>query len=159
MTKILVALLAALSALSALAQTEPQKAGTVPIYRVVVVARTYDASQIFSKRDTAKLKSAKTLDEAGNFLESNRFGAAVVVAYTGGKGDSEKDKTLTEARSMVVRDYLVKNFKMDDTLVKTMGLGKDAAAGMGGGGGVEILIYPAGSDVPYAKNPDISSHQ
>jgi outer membrane protein OmpA-like peptidoglycan-associated protein len=40
MIKILITLLAALSSLSALAQTEPQKPGTVPIYRIVVVART-----------------------------------------------------------------------------------------------------------------------
>jgi outer membrane protein OmpA-like peptidoglycan-associated protein len=120
---------------------------------------TYDAKQIFDKPDTAKLKSPKTLDEAGKFLASNKFGTAVVVAYTGGKGDSEKDKTLTEARTMVVRDYLVKNFSMDDTLVKTMGLGKDTPDGEASVGGVEILIYPAGSDLPYAKNADISSHQ
>ena len=89
----------------------------------------YDTKQLFDKPDAAKLKSPKTLDEAGKFLESNKFGTAVVVAYTGRKGDSEQDKTLTEARTMVVRDYLVKNFKMDDTLVKTMGLGKNAPAG------------------------------
>jgi phospholipid/cholesterol/gamma-HCH transport system substrate-binding protein len=120
---------------------------------------TYDAKQLFDKPDTAKLKSQKTLNEAGKFLANNKFGTAVVVAYTGLKGDSEKDKTLTEARSMVVRDYLVKNFKMDDTLLKTMGLGKNAPAGGESVSGVEILVYPAGSDVPYAKNPEISSHQ
>ena len=43
MVKTLVTLLVALSSLSALAQTEPQKTGTVPIYRIVVVARTTQA--------------------------------------------------------------------------------------------------------------------
>jgi phospholipid/cholesterol/gamma-HCH transport system substrate-binding protein len=118
---------------------------------------TYDASRLFSKPDTAKLKSEKTLDEAGKFLESNRFGTAVVAAYMG-KGDSEKDKTLTAARSMVVRDYLVKNFKMDDNLVKTLGLGKEAPAGVESAAGVEILIYPVGSGAPYAKNREEPSH-
>jgi len=118
---------------------------------------TYDASRIFSKSDTAKLKSEKTLDEAGRFLESNRFGAAVVAAYMG-KGDSEKDKILTEARGMVVRDYLVKNFKMDDILVKTLGLGKDTPAGVESAAGIEILIYPVGSGAPYAKNQEEPSH-
>ncbi len=40
---------------------------------------------------------------------------------------------------MVVRDYLVKNFKMDDTRVKTIGLGKSSDAA---GPGVTVLIYP-----------------
>src|SRR5208282_3146689 len=43
MLKTLITVLVALSSLSALAQTEPQKAGTVPIYRIVVVARTTQA--------------------------------------------------------------------------------------------------------------------
>ena len=119
---------------------------------------TYDVKQLFDKPDTAKLKSQKSLDEAGQFLASNKFGTAVVVAYMGGKGDSEKDKTLSQARAMVVRDYLVKNFSMDDTLVKTMGLGKDAPEGEASAGGVEILIYPPGSDVPYAKNSNNPGH-
>jgi phospholipid/cholesterol/gamma-HCH transport system substrate-binding protein len=117
---------------------------------------TFDATQLFDKPDTAKLKSQKTLDEAGKFLAGNKFGSAVVLAYTGGKGDSEKDKSLTKARTMVVRDYLVKNFSMDDTLVKTMGLGKNAPAGDESAAGVEILVFPAGSNVPYAKNSSIS---
>jgi outer membrane protein OmpA-like peptidoglycan-associated protein len=120
---------------------------------------SYSAQQLFDKPDTARLKSPKILNEAGNYLQSTKFGSAVVVAYTGGKGDSERDKTLTEARSMMVRDYLVKNFSIvNDTLLKTMGVGKDAAEGGTSDGGVEILIFPAGSGVPYAKNPDISSH-
>jgi hypothetical protein len=40
---------------------------------------------------------------------------------------------------MVVRDYLTQNFKLDDTRIKTIGLGK---AGEGSDNGkVEILIY------------------
>jgi len=38
-------------------------------------------------------------------LQSNPFGLAVVVAYTDMKGDTEKDRLLTEARSMVARDW------------------------------------------------------
>lgn len=43
MVKTLITLLVALSSLSALAQTEPQKTGSVPIYRIIVVARTTKA--------------------------------------------------------------------------------------------------------------------
>jgi phospholipid/cholesterol/gamma-HCH transport system substrate-binding protein len=99
----------------------------------------YDAKQLFDKPETAKLKSEKVLNDAGKFLEQNKFGLAVVAAYTSMKGDSEKDRVLTEARSMVVRDYLTQNFKLDDTRIKTIGLGK---AGVGSDNGkVEILIY------------------
>jgi len=48
---------------------------------------------------------------------------------------------------MVVRDYLVQNFKLDDTRIKTIGQGKSADANAAGGG-VEILIYPAGTNPP-----------
>jgi len=47
---------------------------------------------------------------------------------------------LSQARAFVVRDYLVKNFKLEDTRIKIIGLGKTGTAG----GRVEILIYPKG---------------
>ena len=43
MVKTLITLFVALSSFSALAQTEPQNTGTVPIYRIIVVARTTKA--------------------------------------------------------------------------------------------------------------------
>ena len=52
---------------------------------------------------------------------------------------------------MVVRDYLVQNFRLDDTRIKTIGLGKSAQAN--NGGKVEILIYPAGSNAAQSRNP------
>jgi phospholipid/cholesterol/gamma-HCH transport system substrate-binding protein len=103
----------------------------------------YEAKKLFDKPDTAKLKSEKTLNDTGDFLQSNRFGVAVIAAYADMKGDSETDRLLTEARAMVVRDYLVKNFKLDDTKIKTIGLGKSDKAPEGGS--VEVLIYPEGT--------------
>jgi phospholipid/cholesterol/gamma-HCH transport system substrate-binding protein len=106
----------------------------------------FDAKQIFDKSDTAKLKNQKALNEAGKFLEENKFGTAVVAAYTSMKGDSEKDRVLTEGRSMVVRDYLTKNFKLDDTRIKTFGMGKSSEAG--DDGKVQILVYPGNANSP-----------
>jgi len=100
----------------------------------------YDARKLFDKPDTAKLKDQKPLNDAGKFLETNLFGLAVVAASTDMKGDSEEDRKLTQARAMVVRDYLVHNFKLDDTRVKTIGLGK--SPGSSEPGMVEILVYP-----------------
>ena len=56
-------------------------------------------------------------------------GGAVVVAVSGMKGDSEELETMLQARAMVVRDYLVANFRMDDKRVKTMTRGKAGAIG------------------------------
>jgi len=108
---------------------------------------TYESVKLFDKPDTAKLKNAKALNEAGNFLETNAFGLAVVAVYTDMKGDTEKNRLLTEARAMVVRDYLVQNFKLADTRIKTIGQGKSADA-KAAGGGVEILVYPPGTNPP-----------
>jgi phospholipid/cholesterol/gamma-HCH transport system substrate-binding protein len=103
----------------------------------------YEAKKIFDKPDAAKLKDEKTLNDAGNYLQNNPFGLAVVAAYTDMKGDTEKDRLLTEARAMVVRDYLVRNFKLEDTRIKTIGLGKSGKAAEGGN--VDVLIYPEGT--------------
>ena len=113
----------------------------------------YEANKIFDKPETAKLKNDKTLNDAGEYLQNNRFGVAVVAAYTDMKGDSQKDRLLTEARAMVVRDYLVKNFKLEDTRIKTIGLGKSDR--VADGGSLEILVYPEGT--PTAQIPNTSS--
>ena len=105
---------------------------------------TYEAAKIFEKPDTAKLKNQKILNEAGKYLEANPFGVAVVVAYTDMKGDSEDNRTLTQARAMLVRDYIVRNFKFDDTRMKTIGMGKSESPSEPAR--LEILIYPIGSD-------------
>ena len=111
---------------------------------------TYEAKRVFDKPDAAKLKDAKALNDAGNYLQSNPFGLAVVAAYTDMKGDTEKDRLLSEARSMVARDYLVKNFKLQDTKIKTIGLGKSDKAP--DGGSIEILIYPEGTTAAQSRS-------
>ena len=65
----------------------------------------------------------------------------VITAAAGMKGDSEKDLITTQAQTMVIRNYLVQNFRLDDTRIKTMGLGKtdDPASD----GKIQILVYPA----------------
>lgn len=99
----------------------------------------YLGDQMFDK-ETAKFKKEKNLDEAGRYLEANKFGLAVVVGYTGPKGDSEKNRELAQARAMVVRGYLVKNFKLDDKRMKTIGVGETGSAD--DLGRVEIVIFP-----------------
>jgi hypothetical protein len=51
-----------------------------------------------------------------------------------------------------VRDYLVGNFRLDDTRVKTIALGKTADAG--DDGKVEIVVYGSGTN--QAQNQSAS---
>jgi phospholipid/cholesterol/gamma-HCH transport system substrate-binding protein len=109
----------------------------------------YDGNKIFDKPDTAKFKKTKDLNDAGTYLENNPFGVVVVAARGDMKGDSEKNQVLAEARAMVVRDYLVENFKLDDLRVKTIAFAKSPE--VGANGRVEILIYPVGTKLPDSQ--------
>jgi phospholipid/cholesterol/gamma-HCH transport system substrate-binding protein len=116
----------------------------------------YAGDVIFDKKDTAKLKNKKALNEAGKFLEANLFGVAVVAGYSGMKGNSEQNKVLMQARTMVVREYLVQNFKLDDTRLVTIGMGESKDTG--DSGKIEVLIYPAGAIAPPIQKKAIGKH-
>jgi len=110
---------------------------------------TFKAKQFFDSRDSAKLKNQKSLNACGEYLAQNRFGFAVVVVSTGMEGDAQKDLVLTEARAMVVRNYLVENFAFDDSQLKTLGLGKQTGANLDADwGAIQILLYPEGAEIP-----------
>ena len=113
---------------------------------------TYSAKQLFDKHDSAKLKNQKVLNAGGEFLANNQFGFAVIVVSAGMEGDTQKDLVLTEARAMVVREYLVENFGFDDSQLRTLGMGKQTDANSDTGWGtVQIFIYPAGIEIPPNK--------
>ena len=115
-------------------------------------AFTYTAKQLFDSRDSAKLKDQKSLKDAGDFLAQNPFGVAVVVVSKGMEGDTQKYLVLTEARAMVVREYLVENFGFDDSQLMTLGMGKQAGANLDADwGSIQILIFPAGTVIPAGK--------
>jgi phospholipid/cholesterol/gamma-HCH transport system substrate-binding protein len=113
---------------------------------------SYSAKDLFDGRDSAKLKNQKSLKASGEFLAQNQFGVAVVVASTGMEGDTKQNQVLTEARAMVIREYLVENFGFEDSLLKTLGMGKQANGGSDKDWGtIEILIFPAGTEIPPDK--------
>lgn len=103
-------------------------------------AFNYRAAKLFDKPENAKLNGGKQLDPAGKYLEAGSHGLAVVAAYTDLKGDTDKDRQLTQARAAVVREYLVQHYKLDDSRIKTFGAGKSGDAP--DGGAVQILVYP-----------------
>lgn len=109
----------------------------------------YRGADLFAGPDNAKLKNQKSLKEVGTFLEKNGFGLAVVVSHSGTAGDSEKNRVLTEARAMVLRDYLAKNFKIDDTRLKTKGAGE--ASTVSESGKIDIIVFPVGKASPRAN--------
>jgi phospholipid/cholesterol/gamma-HCH transport system substrate-binding protein len=122
----------------------PQLPATAPLKTF-----TFDSKQLFDKVDTAKPKNQKSLRAAGQFLADTEFGVAVVVVSTASTGDTQKDLVLTQARAMLVRDYLVGNFSFDDAQLKTFGLGKGKMLNADSAWGtVEIVIYPANTDAP-----------
>jgi phospholipid/cholesterol/gamma-HCH transport system substrate-binding protein len=113
---------------------------------------TFEARQLFDKVDTAKLKNQKSLDAAGDFLTGTDFGVAVVAVYSSMEGDSSKDLTLAQGRALVIREYLVENFGFDDRKLKTLGMGKKTGTSPESGwGSIQILVYPAGTEMPAAK--------
>jgi phospholipid/cholesterol/gamma-HCH transport system substrate-binding protein len=119
---------------------------------------TYSAKQLFDRQDSAKLKNQKSLNPGGEFLANNQFGFAVVVVSVGMEGDAQKDLVLTQARAMVVRQYLVENFGFDDSQLRTLGMGKQAEANADvGWGRVQIFVYPAGTEIPATKQAQPSA--
>lgn len=108
----------------------------------------FDAKKLFDKPGAAKLRNPNILKEAGQYLRSETFGMVVVTTGTGRTGDSDKARALSEARSYVIRKYLVETFPLDDKRVKTLGLGKNVSGAEDGT--VEILVY---SNPPAAVKP------
>src|SRR5262249_20599771 len=76
---------------------------------------TFSGKDLFDKSDTAKLHKEKTLNQVGAFLEGNPSGLVVVTAETGAAGTKDDNLKLSQARAMVVRRYLVKKFRVDDS--------------------------------------------
>jgi len=134
---------------------ELQKDGITTLPQIAPVKIfAFDAKKLFDKQGNAKLKSPKSLGSAGEFLASNDFGLAVVVAYTGMEGDAARNLTLTQGRALVVREYLVENFGFDDSKLKTLGLGKKDGKSAGTGwGAIEVDVYPTGTEMPPSAKP------
>ena len=118
---------------------------------------TFTAKQLFDAHDSAKLKNQKILNACGEYLAQNQFGVAVVEVSSGMEGDTQKELVLTEARAMVVREFLAENFGFDDSLLKTMGVGKQAGSAPDAEWGtIQILIFPTGTKMPADKKANES---
>jgi len=110
------------------------------------------AQDLFTKSTTSKLSSKRKLKEVGAFLELNPFSLAVVQAFCSQVGDRESNLTLTQAQAMVVRNHLAEKFELDDTKLKTKGMGEDLAIEPGKEHWVEISVF-APAVVPTKTMP------
>ena len=116
---------------------------------VSVKTFTFSAKQLFDAHDSAKLKNQKILNVCGEYLAQNQFGVAVVEVSSGMEGDTQKELVLTQARAMVIREFLAGNYGFDDSLLKTMGMGKQAnSVPDGEWGTIQIVIFPVGTRIP-----------
>ena len=100
----------------------------------------FSAKDIFKEPTRPKLENEKRLQDAGKYLETNPFKLATVVAYTGPTGEKDKNLQLSEAQALIVRNYLVDHFRIDDSRVKIKGMGEDNSTDSTSGR-VEILIW------------------
>jgi phospholipid/cholesterol/gamma-HCH transport system substrate-binding protein len=101
---------------------------------------SFKTGDLFDPADSAKLKDRKRLNEVGAQLERQPFGLAVVQVFSGLKGDRQDNLVLTQAQAMVVRSYLAERFELDDTRLKTKGMGETTSE-PGQEGRVVISIY------------------
>jgi phospholipid/cholesterol/gamma-HCH transport system substrate-binding protein len=97
---------------------------------------TLDATKLFDKLDSAKLKNEKAMNEAGTFIEARKPALVVIGASTGPKGDADEARELSQARAYAVRGYLLDHYKLQDASVKIIGIGKSD-----GDASVRILVY------------------
>jgi len=113
---------------------------------------TYSPKQLFDGRESTKLRNQQSLNDSGAFLAGNQYGCAVVVVSAGTEGDTQKELVLTQARAMLVREYLVEHFGFDDSRFKTLALGKQpAATPEAEWGTIQLLVFPAGCEMPANK--------
>ncbi|HWQ32065.1 MAG TPA: MlaD family protein [Blastocatellia bacterium] len=109
---------------------------TTPVKQFVI-----DGRRLFDKPDTAKFEKKELLDPVGKYLEQNPFSLVVIAAWTGEKGKEEDNLKLTQARAAVVLDYLASKFRIDDTRLKTKGMGEDRAGDPAKADRIEIYVY------------------
>jgi phospholipid/cholesterol/gamma-HCH transport system substrate-binding protein len=110
----------------------------------------FNGKELFHSSDTAKLSNEKRLGEVGSFLESSPFGLVVVAADTGTMGSKEDNLKLSQARAAVVRQYLAKKFKVDDSRIKTLGIG-EVGPSSDQNGAVTINVYPGSEEAGTAQ--------
>jgi phospholipid/cholesterol/gamma-HCH transport system substrate-binding protein len=111
----------------------------------------FSAEDLFEKSGTAKLKDKKHLDEVGAYLEAHPFSLVIVQAFSSQAGGHEENLVLTQAQAMVLRNYLAEKFKLDDTKLRTMGMGEVKTTQPDRTSRIEISVYAPATELPLGK--------
>jgi hypothetical protein len=106
---------------------------------------TFDGKDLFEEAGSAKLRERVPLDEVGAYLEAAPFGLALIEVRAGAKGAREENLKLAQGRAVVVRQYLLQNFRIDDARIKTLALAEGDKQAPTISGTVNLLVYPAGN--------------
>lgn len=100
----------------------------------------YAAKDLFDDPNHAKLKSEKSLNSVGKALEGKQFRLVMVQGFRGVEGNRDVNLQLSRAQAVVVRNYLVNHFKIDDSRVKTKGNGETQSSEQDPDR-IEIVVY------------------
>lgn len=117
-------------------------------------------AQVFRTKSEADVDHGKLLEEAGKYLQSHPYSMAVVTAKGGLGGDTDTGRKLTEARAYAAREWLVKHFQLDDSRIKTLGMG--LTPGVPPTGELSIMVYtnvsPPGTGAADRADPAGRGH-
>jgi len=110
---------------------------------VAVKRFEFAAGDLFESPQSMKLKNKKRLIEVGTYLETHPHGLVVIQAFTSHKGTQEQNLLLTQAQAVGVRTFLAETFALDDTKLKTKGMGEVEATEPARTQWLVISIYAA----------------
>ncbi|MEW6733591.1 MAG: MlaD family protein [Acidobacteriota bacterium] len=106
---------------------------------------TFNTDTLFnSKNYNAKLNKVAPLYNVGVYLMSHSHSLVAVRVYVSEVGKAEENLELSQARAYMIREYLAKNFPIDENKIKIKGYGEDSSVSLPperGAGLVRISVY------------------
>jgi phospholipid/cholesterol/gamma-HCH transport system substrate-binding protein len=116
-----------------------------PVNDSVVKEYTFSATELFDKKNySAKLKNSEALYPVGVYLMSRKYSLVAIRVYLSDVGKEEENLQLSQARAYVIREYLTKNFPLDEKNIKIKGYGETESMPFPkerGAGFIRISVY------------------
>jgi phospholipid/cholesterol/gamma-HCH transport system substrate-binding protein len=127
-----------------------------PVNGRIVQEYTFTAGELFGKDYSARLKRQDPLYAVGVYLMNQNYSLAAVRVYLSEVGGEAENLQLSQARAYVIREYLAKNFPLDEKKVKIKGYGENNDLPIPkerGAGIIRITVYDEKDDsLPPATN-------
>jgi outer membrane protein OmpA-like peptidoglycan-associated protein len=116
-----------------------------PITARVQKEYTFNMHELFDKgKFNARLKKTDPLYAIGVFLMSQPHSLVGIRVYVSEVGKSEENLQMSRARAFVIREYLTKNFPVEELKIKIKGYGETEGLPLPperGAGDIKISIY------------------